>query len=148
MPDFQTSTRWMHGTLSEVQPTDGPALTVSSPAAFGGEGNHWTPEDLLLGAAESCLLQTFLFFVRRQKLELLGWQSRAEAKMEKTPNGLRVAAIMLRVQLQASSAEEAGRLRTTVQQAERYCPVSNALQVPVHLEIETEPAVSSSRSDG
>lgn len=142
MAQFHTTTRWISETRAEVQPTQGPAIAIDNPSAFGGGGEHWTPEDLLLGAVETCLLQTFLFFVRRRKLELTGWETRTEAELKKTPQGLRFEEITVHVAVQGSSAEHADRLHEAVVLAEQYCPVANALQVPLQLRIKAESALA------
>jgi organic hydroperoxide reductase OsmC/OhrA len=36
-----------------------PTLSTATPEEFGGPGDAWSPELLLLGAVESCFLFTF-----------------------------------------------------------------------------------------
>jgi organic hydroperoxide reductase OsmC/OhrA len=128
---FKTTMEWRGGERLVSRCDGRPDLDLSSPPAFGGEAGRWTPEDLLCSAVESCVVLTTLFFVRRQNIGLISWKSRACATLEKGPAGLRFQTMDVEVDAVVSAAEDEPRLRDAVRQAEQYCPVSNALKIPV-----------------
>ena len=61
MHQFITATEWQGGERLVVRTESGLALDVSSPPAFGGEAGRWTPEDMLVGGIEACILLTTMF---------------------------------------------------------------------------------------
>lgn len=110
-----------------------PAIEITPPADLGGKPGFWTPEDLLVSAVESCMLMTTLSVVKKQRIALKAYRSEATGRMEKTPEGLRITGIDIRVTATVSAAEEVEKMQRAVQIAERYCPVSAAVKCPVHV---------------
>jgi organic hydroperoxide reductase OsmC/OhrA len=113
-----------------------PQVSITPPADLGGKPGFWTPEDLLVSAVESCMLMTTLSVVKKQRIQLKAYRSEATGRMEKTPEGLRITAIDIRVTAQVGTAEEVEKLQRAVVIAERYCPVSAAVKCPVHVVVE------------
>lgn len=66
-----------------------PSLIVQPPAEFGGDETVWTPEDLALAAAQSCLILTLLYTTQQKKVKMLRCTSHAEAGMGLTSDGPR-----------------------------------------------------------
>lgn len=111
-----------------------PELQISEPLAFGGEPDKWTPEELLTGAVEACVLMTFLYFIKRQQVRLRRYSSHAETRLEKTREGLRFSGITLTLEIAVANPAEADNAVHAVDLAEKYCPVSHALNFPVQIE--------------
>ena len=136
MWQFNTHFEWLPGQGEEgVAGAEGgkPALHITPPADLGGKAGFWTPEDLLVSAVESCMLMTTLSVVQKQRITLKGYRSKAQGRMEKTPEGLRITAIEIQVHAQVATAEEVEKFKRAVAIAERYCPVSAAVKCPVHV---------------
>jgi organic hydroperoxide reductase OsmC/OhrA len=135
---FETTMQWVAGTGEEGEAAaEGgkPAIRVSPPEDLGGKAGCWTPEDLLVSAVESCLLMTLLSVVARQSIDLCGYRSSARGRMEKTPEGLRITGIDVRIDARVGRPEEIEKLQRAVTIAERYCPVSAAVKFPCHVEV-------------
>ena len=113
-----------------------PDLDVSSPPAFGGEAGRWTPEDLVCSAVESCLALTAQYFVQKNKIGLKQWSSRTRATMEKGPGGLRFTALEVTITATVAEAEDVSKLTEAVHLAEKFCPVSNVLTLPVAVRLD------------
>jgi organic hydroperoxide reductase OsmC/OhrA len=112
-----------------------PAISITPPADLGGKAGYWTPEDLLVSAVESCMLMTTLSVVKKQRIQLKAYRSEATGKMEKTPEGLRITGIEIRVAATVGAPEDVEKMQRAVQIAERYCPVSAAVSCPVHVSV-------------
>jgi organic hydroperoxide reductase OsmC/OhrA len=109
-------------------------IAVGPPPQFGGTDRVWSPEELLVGAALECLWTTFDAYARHDGLEIRGWSSTGTGVLEK---GLPIPAfstITLAVELVVAAADEE-RARRLLTSAEHRCIVSNALKVPVVLEV-------------
>ena len=108
-----------------------PALVGGPPPEFGGDDQRWSPEHLLLASASLCLMTTFASIAAKSKLEITGYDSRAEGVLDKTPEGLRFTRILLKVTIRAVDTAKASRL---LDLAKKHCIVSNSLARPVEVE--------------
>ena len=59
-----------------------PNVEVGNPPAFKGTPDVWSPEDLLIGALNACLMLTFLYQMQRRHLEVVAkwWLTKAAPK--------------------------------------------------------------------
>jgi peroxiredoxin-like protein len=137
---YKVSLTWLNDRIG-VAETEGvrESLKFSAPPEFGGEGGVWSPESLLVMAASSCFLSTFLALAEHNHLPLVGYRADAEGRLERFPGqGYRFTALTLHpvVTLEKESDEElAQRL---LQKTERACVVSNALTIPIRVEPRVE----------
>ena len=50
-----------------------PQLVSAPPAQFGGPGDQWSPEDLLVASIADCFILTFRAVARASKLDWSEW---------------------------------------------------------------------------
>ncbi|MDA0989130.1 MAG: OsmC family protein [Verrucomicrobia bacterium] len=132
MAKFATTLTWKAGTQeAELTSAGKPPIAIMPPPEFGGKEGYWSPEDALIGAIQSCLLLTTLYFVSQQKIDLQAYDSETTGSLSKTPQGLRFAEISVAIRAQVGSEEDAGKMKQAVAQAEKFCPVSAAVSAPV-----------------
>src|SRR5688572_3816308 len=98
----------LHGEVSG--PSKAPFIT-GPPPEFGGRPEWWSPEHLLLSAANACLMTTFLALAGRERIPVLGYRSHAEGVLHQTRAGIVFTATRLRAAIGAPSG--------SVEQAER-----------------------------
>ena len=53
---YEDNVTWRSGRRGVVRAAGKPDLEVSSPPEFKGEAGIWTPEDLFVGALNTCIL--------------------------------------------------------------------------------------------
>ena len=111
-----------------------PDLIVASPADFDGPGDAWSPEHLLLGAVESCLLLTFRAIARASKFEFISMEVDAEGVVDRQGGVTRFTSITLRPKLVIGADADVERARQLLAKAEKNCLVSASLSTPVRLE--------------
>ena len=133
MWNFETTVRWAGKETGVAECAGKPAVKVTPPPELGGEAGQWTPEDLLVSAIETCLMMTALSVLKRQKITLAGYASKATGKMEKTPEGLRFTGLEVAVEVLVSGADDVEKAVKAVALAEKYCPISNAVKFPVQV---------------
>ena len=134
---YEAVLAWEGGSRAALSSGSRPVLTGGPPPEFDGEPGWWSPEHLLLSAANLCLMTTFFALARRAGLEPAAYRSRAEGTLDKTPEGLVFTRILLRVSIRSARAEEARRI---LDAAKKHCIVSNSLRRPVELDATIEPA--------
>ncbi|MCO5045763.1 MAG: OsmC family protein [Verrucomicrobia bacterium] len=138
--NYETSVVWNGGETGTVGANARPDLAFSSPPEFGGKEDLWNPELMLVSAIEACMLLTTLSIVQRQKIALTAYSSKASGNMAKTPNGLRFQSCHIEVTLTIPAGDDADKAAQAVHTAERYCPVSNAVNFPVTVGVKVQDA--------
>lgn len=132
---YETELRWLKGRQALLKTASAPDLEGGPPPQFDGPEGRWSPETLLLAAVDLCLMTTFLSVAERAKLTVVDYQSRTEAALDRTPEGLGFTGIRVRVRL-AVYAGDVERARELMLKAKKHCLVSNALKSAPTLELE------------
>ena len=124
-------------------PPAAPELTLSSDPAFRGDPSHLNPEQLLVLAAASCQLLSFLAVAARARLDVVAYEDDAEGVMPEYDRPIRLTAIRLRphIVLKPGRADEA-RVRQLVQLAHHECYIANSLKT----EVTVDPSIEWSAS--
>jgi peroxiredoxin-like protein len=111
------------------------AVKFSAPPEFGGRPGFWSPEQLLVLAANSCFLSSFLFFADRSRVSLAGYRADAEGRLERVQGrGFHLAEITLRPVVVLEREADMDRARQMLEKAERACIISNSLKTAVRVE--------------
>ena len=118
-------------------PPAGASLQLSSDPAFLGSPAQLNPEQLLLVAASSCQLLSFLARAARMRLSVLAYEDHAEASMDMDDAPARIDRIVLRPRITVASGTEGSRVRKAVEGAHRDCFIANTLSC----EMVIEPAI-------
>lgn len=111
-----------------------PELALSADPAFCGDPARLNPEQLVVLAAASCQLLSFLAVAARARLDVRDYRDDATATMPEADQPVRLAEIVLRprITLMAGPSEE--RVRHLVEVAHRECFIANSLATPVRVE--------------
>jgi uncharacterized OsmC-like protein len=119
------------------------ALETGLPAQFGGDGDHWSPETLLVGAVADCLALTFRGVARARKLTWTSFWCETDGRLDRVDGGLCFTDIDLHVRVSAPAGVREDELRSAIEKAERTCLITNSLKATVRLDAEVvidEPA--------
>lgn len=131
---YQLDLVWTGRRAGKLSAEELPPIEVSAPPEFSGDAGVWTPEHLLVAAAASCLMTTFLAIAGISRLTVLSYRSQAFGRLEKVPGeGYRFTEITLapEITVAAEDAEKAGRV---LEKAEKNCFVSKSLRATVQVE--------------
>jgi organic hydroperoxide reductase OsmC/OhrA len=116
-------------------------LVLSSDAAFRGDAGLANPELLLLAAASSCQLLSFLAVAARARIDVLEYRDEAEAVMPDA-EPTRITRIALRPRIVVRAGTTTNRLRRLVELAHRHCFIANSLTSEVVVEPVIEEATA------
>jgi organic hydroperoxide reductase OsmC/OhrA len=111
-------------------------LTLSSDPAFRGDAKLPNPEALLLAAASSCQLLSFLALAARSGIDVLAYSDEAEAVMPEEVQPMRITRILLRPRIVVAEGAPLERVERLVHKAHDQCFVANSLSVEMELEPE------------
>lgn len=124
-----------YGRAHEVEfAADGPRLEMSSDPAFRGDPALANPEQLLLAAAVSCQLLSFLAVAARARIDVIAYEDAAEAFMPEDDKPVRITTIELHPQITIGATKghfQISRLEHLVQVAHGECFIANSLSSEV-----------------
>lgn len=119
------------------------ALVLSADSAFLDDPDHLNPEQLLVMAAASCQLLSFLAVAARARIDVLAYDDHAEGVMPADDRPLRLTRIRLRPRIVVTAGPTPERVRHLVEVAHRECYVANSLRT----EIDVEPRIEFADAD-
>ena len=133
---YQSRMAWDVGRIGNASVDGKPVLRVSSPPEFKGDPACWSPEDMLVAAADACLLMTFLAYAQREELELVCYESDADGTLEFADGRYRFTEVTLHPRLSFRTEEDAEIAQVVLEQAHRDCIITNSVTAAVNLEPE------------
>jgi peroxiredoxin-like protein len=113
-----------------------PDLRSAPPLDFDGPGDAWSPEHLLLAAAEACFLFTLRAVAKASRVDFLALDLSSEGTVDRQDGVTRFTEIVLRPRLTIRPGTDRDRVLAVLQKSERGCLVSASLTTPVRLEPE------------
>ena len=118
-------------------PPAGAELELSSDPAFRGDPTLLNPEQLLLAAASSCQLLSFLAVAARARLDVVSYRDDAHATMPEDDLPVRITRIDLAPQIVLADTERDRptdeRLAHLVEVAHRECFIASSLRSDVQV---------------
>jgi peroxiredoxin-like protein len=115
---------------------DVPQLVTAPPAEFGGPGDQWSPETLLVGSVADCFILTFRAIARASKLEWSNLECSAEGVLDRVEKVTRFTSITVRATLTVPADTDAAKAQRLLEKAEGACLVTNSMTCEAHLEAE------------
>ena len=122
---------------AKASPAPG-TLDLSSDPAFRGDPALLNPEQLLVLAAASCQLLSFLAVAARARIDVIEYRDDAEGEMPEDDPPMRITRVTLRPRITIRGAADDDRVRHLVEVAHRECFIANSLTTEVFV----EPAIS------
>jgi organic hydroperoxide reductase OsmC/OhrA len=111
-------------------------LQLSGDPAFRGDATKLNPEQLVVLAASSCQLLSFLAVAARARIDVRAYQDAAEAVMSEEVKPARFVSIALRPKITLAKGPTEERVRHLVHQAHKECYIANSLNFEVTVEPE------------
>ena len=96
-----------------------------------GEARLQNPEQLLLAAASSCQLLSFLAVAARARIDVLAYDDAAEAVMPEDDLPMRITRITLRPHIVVAAGTDLDRVIRLVETAHNGCYIANTLTAQV-----------------
>ena len=109
-------------------------LATAPPIEFGGPGDAWSPEHLLLAAVESCFLFTFRAVARASKLDFINANIHVEGTVDHQAGVTKFTEIVIRPRLTFASGVDRAKVAAVIAKTEKNCLVSATLAIPVQVE--------------
>jgi organic hydroperoxide reductase OsmC/OhrA len=114
-------------------PVEG-TLALSADPAFRGDPALANPEQLVVLAASSCQLLSFLAVAARARLDVRAYHDDARGEMPEGDRPVRITRIVLRPRITLGPGSDPGRVPRLVEVAHRECFIANSLRSDVVVE--------------
>jgi peroxiredoxin-like protein len=113
-----------------------PGIQSEPPTEFGGSGNHWSPEDLLVGAVADCFALSFRAIAMASKFSWNELECSASGTLDKVERAIQFTALKISAKLTIPADADEDRAKRLLEKAEQACFITNSLKADPHLEIE------------
>ena len=133
---YKASTAWTSGRRGTLSAAGKPNIDVGSPPEFKGEPNMWAPEELLVGAVNTCMMLTFLTLAQAKDLIPVSYESEAEGLLENIDGKYRITEVAVRPRVSLKGKAEFERAREIMEKVEAQCFISNSIKSKVTLTAE------------
>jgi organic hydroperoxide reductase OsmC/OhrA len=110
-------------------------VSIGPPELYGGSKDTLNPEEMFAAAVNSCIMLVFQHFARKKHINLISYKANADAKVEKTKNGLRFTEVTVNAEVEVEQHNK-DKVKKAAELAEKYCLVSNSVNCPVDYKIE------------
>ena len=115
---------------------DVPQLITAPPAEFGGPGDQWSPETLLVGAVADCFVLTFRAIARASKLQWSNLECSAEGVLDRVERVTRFTSVTVNAVLTVPADVDPAKAQRLMEKAESACLITQSLLAEAHLETE------------
>ena len=130
---YKAKTTWISGRRGLLSVVEKPNVVVGSPPEFKGEPDVWTPEELLIGSVNTCIMLTFLSLAQARGLTPASYESEAEGLLENVEGKFRITEVTVRPHITVKVGAELERAREIVERAETECFISNSVKSKVKI---------------
>lgn len=124
-----------------VQSEGLPDLVTAPPTEFGGPGDRWSPETLLVAAVADCFALGFRAIAHASKLPWRSLRTTAEGTLDRVDRRMRFTHVAIRAELALPEGGDAEKARRLLEKAQKTCIITSSLACESSLEAEvhTEP---------
>lgn len=110
------------------------SLTSNAPKEFGGPGDQWSPEDLLVAAVADCFVLSFRAIAGMSKFEFTQISVTATGKLDKVERDIQFTELSIVANLTIPEGADEGRAQRLLEKAEATCFITNSLKATPHLQ--------------
>jgi organic hydroperoxide reductase OsmC/OhrA len=121
-------------THSATAPPAESALTLASAPEFRGDPGLLNPEQLLVLAASSCQLLSFLAVAARARIDVVRYEDEAEGVMPAAEQPMWITRIVLRPRITVIGDVDDARLTHLCDVAHHECFIANSLRTEIVVE--------------
>lgn len=109
-------------------------LLSVAPKQFGGSGEHWSPEDLLVASVADCYIMSFKALARASKLDWDSIQCEAVGKLDRVEKITRFTEFDLAVALVIPAQGSRSLAERLLQKSKEICLITNSLSAQCTLQ--------------
>lgn len=109
------------------------SICCAPPVEFGGSGNRWSPETLLVAAVGNCFVLSFRAIARASKLSWVSLECEAEGLLDREQGTTKFTSFTVHGKLHVPQDTNEEKAHCILRKAEDSCLVTNSLSATTHL---------------
>ena len=113
-----------------------PDLQVAAPVGFGGPGDQWSPEELLMASLANCLILSFRAITKASKFDWVSIECESNGTLDQVDHTIKFTQVTTKAKLFIASADDREKAKKLLHKAEDVCFISNSLSCASHFETE------------
>ncbi|MGR9091809.1 MAG: OsmC family protein [Gammaproteobacteria bacterium] len=119
-----------------ISATDLETIPSAPPREFGGPGNRWSPESLLVAAVADCFVLSFRAVASASKLSWASLECEVEGKLERSERTTKFTEFEVAAKLTIPQDTLEEKALRALEKAEAICLITNSLSGKTHLKAE------------
>jgi organic hydroperoxide reductase OsmC/OhrA len=131
----RTTAEWLGRRTARLGADRKPFVKIAEPRR---EGDNWSPEDLIVGALETCLLMTFAEIASKEHLPVEAYASEAIGELASRDGVVQLTKVTIRPTVIIDDAKAVQRTLDALDTAHRQCLIANSIKAEVHIEPDVE----------
>lgn len=117
-----------------------PALATDAPAEFGGPGDRWSPETLMMAAVADCFILSFRAVARASKFDWEALSCEVTGILDKQDGAIRFTELVVRPSLTLADGADREKAERLLEKAKKVCLISNSMTASTRLELDIREA--------
>ena len=110
-----------------------PDLATAGPPEFGGPGDVWSPETLLVGAVADCLVLSFRATARAGRLDWESLRCEVVGTLDKIERVTQFTGFDIHAELTVPAGSNTAKAERLLEKAEHHCLITNSLKAESRL---------------
>lgn len=116
------------------------SIESAAPAEFGGPGDRWSPETLLVAAVADCFILTFKAIARASKFDWASLACDVEGVLDRVDGAMQFTEFTLHVILEAPAGTDEPKAMRLLEKSEHNCLITRSLKSSTKLRAEIKTA--------
>ena len=112
------------------------SMESNAPKEFGGPGDKWSPEDLLVAAVADCFVLSFRAVAGMSKFAWKDISCEVTGELDKADTGVQFVGFKVKARLVVDADADVARAESLLKKAKGACFITSSLKAPAELELE------------
>ena len=108
-------------------------IETAGPPEFGGPGDVWSPETLLVGSVADCFILSFRAIARASKFEWVSLSCDVSGTLDKIERVTQFTSFDQRVELTVPPGTDEKKALRLLKKAEHHCLITNSMKAATSL---------------
>ena len=116
------------------------SIESGPPKEFGGSGEQWSPEDLLVSAVADCFVLSFKAVATASKFQWTSLSCSVTGTLDKVDRAMQFTALSIKPTLTVPADADVERAHKLLEKSEQVCFITNSLKADTELEVDVQVA--------
>ena len=111
-------------------------IETAGPPEFGGPGDVWSPEELLVASVANCFILSFRAVARASRIDWISLECDVDGTLEKVDRVTQFTGFEVKATLVVPPGTNEAKAMKLLEKSDRVCLITNSMKADIHLEAE------------